>query len=108
MYDHGAIDLPQVEPLPPAARDKVGQRMYRLYDRGEIPVGEREIRNARHAYYAMISYADDLLGQLLMKLDLLGLAGNTIVVATSDHGDMLGERGLWYKMNFFERAVRVP
>ena len=108
MYDHAAIELPQVEPLPHAARDKVGQRMYHLYDRGEIPVGTAEIRNARHAYYAMISYADDLLGQLLKKLDLLGLTENTIVVATSDHGDMLGERGLWYKMNFFERAVRVP
>ena len=108
LYDPAAIDLPRVEPLPPAARDKVGQRMYRLYDRGEIPVGAREIRNARHAYYAMITYADDLLGQLLRKLELLGLAENTLVVATSDHGDMLGERGLWYKMNFFERAVRVP
>ena len=108
MYDHAAIDMPQVEGLPPAARDKAGQRMYRLYDRGEIPVGEAEIRNARHAYYAMISYADDLLGQLLKKLDLLGLTENTVVVATSDHGDMLGERGLWYKMTFFERAIRVP
>jgi choline-sulfatase len=36
------------------------------------------------------------------------LADDTIVVVTSDHGDMLGERGLWYKMTFFENAARVP
>ena len=33
---------------------------------------------------------------------------NTIVIVTADHGDMLGERGLWYKMNFFEHSARVP
>src|SRR5262249_16474706 len=62
----------------------------------------------RRAYYGMLSYADDLLGRLLQTLETLRLAENTIVVVTSDHGDMLGERGLWYKMVFFERAIRVP
>ena len=37
-----------------------------------------------------------------------GLADDTIVIFTSDHGEMLGERGLWYKMSFFEGASRVP
>lgn len=38
----------------------------------------------------------------------IGELSNTIVIVTADHGDMLGERGLWYKMNFFEHSARVP
>ena len=49
-----------------------------------------------------------MLGRLLNALETSGIADNTIVIVTSDHGDMLGERGLWYKMTFYERAMRVP
>ncbi len=108
MYDEKEIDLPAMPALPPERRDAMGRHMYRLYDRGEIPLSETQIRRARHAYYGMISYCDDQLGRLLKRLEMLGLADNTIVVVTSDHGDMLGERGLWYKMAFFDRAIRVP
>ena len=68
----------------------------------------RQIRDARRAYYAMISYCDDLLGRLMRTLEVAGVADDTIVIVTSDHGDMLGERGLWYKMTFYDRAIRVP
>jgi choline-sulfatase len=108
LYDHDSIDLPVLPALQAAMRDPVGRRMYALYDRGEFAIGEAEIRKARHAYYAMVSYCDDLLGRLLATLAALGLDRDTLVVVTSDHGDMLGERGLWYKMNFFDGAVRVP
>ncbi len=107
-YEGAAIDAPEDNGHPIAARDVFGQRMYRLYDRGEIPVDAAQILRARRAYYGMLSYSDSLLGRLIDRLDLLGLTENTVVVVTSDHGDMLGERGLWYKMVFFERAVRVP
>jgi choline-sulfatase len=104
--------MPDDPPLdwgkPPAERDIFGQRMYRLYDRGEIPVDRDQVLRARRAYHATLSYTDDLLGRLLGTLDALGLTEDTIVIVTSDHGDMLGERGLWYKMVFFERAIRVP
>jgi choline-sulfatase len=56
----------------------------------------------------MITYADALLGQVLAALRSSGAAENTVILVTGDHGDMLGERGLWYKMTFFERSVRVP
>ena len=71
-------------------------------------ITDAQIRNARHAYYGAISYVDDNLGRLMEALRATGLADDTIVVFLSDHGEMLGERGLWFKMNFFEGGARVP
>jgi choline-sulfatase len=59
-------------------------------------------------YYGAIAYVDDLLGRLMQALRSTSLAEDTIVILTSDHGEMLGERGLWYKMSFLEGASRVP
>ena len=64
--------------------------------------------NARHAYYAMISYLDEKLGQMLDQLDETGLRDDTIVIFTSDHGEMMGERGMWFKQCFWEWSARVP
>ena len=72
------------------------------------PVTETQVRAARHAYYGAIAYIDDQLGRLMQALRAAALAEDTIVILTSDHGEMLGERGLWYKMSFFEGACRVP
>ena len=108
LYDSVEIDMPALGRRKAGSRNAVETRMYQLYDRDEIKLSPRQIRDARRAYYAMISYCDDLLGRLLQALEIAGIADDTIVIATSDHGDMLGERGLWYKMNFYERAVRVP
>ncbi|MGO1439830.1 MAG: sulfatase-like hydrolase/transferase [Brevibacterium yomogidense] len=69
---------------------------------------QEEIRRARHAYYAAVAYIDDHVGRIRQRLDELGLAENTVVVVTSDHGDMLGEKGLWYKMSPYEQSARVP
>ena len=71
------------------------------------PVAAEQVRNARHAYYGAISFCDAQLGRLLDTLDAAGL-GDTVVLFLGDHGEMLGERGLWYKMSFFEGACRVP
>lgn len=66
------------------------------------------VARARRAYYAAVSYVDDMVGRLLGRLDALGLTGSTVVMLTSDHGDMLGEKGLWYKMSPYEQSSRVP
>ncbi|HJT12967.1 MAG TPA: sulfatase-like hydrolase/transferase, partial [Dongiaceae bacterium] len=108
LYKDAEIDPPADGKRKAEARNAAERRMFTLYDRDEVPVAARQIRRARRAYYAMISYCDDVLGRLLGALEVSGLAGDTIVIVTSDHGDMLGERGLWYKMTFYERAVRVP
>src|SRR3979411_3346469 len=72
------------------------------------PVNEAQIRAARRAYYGAVSYVDDQIGVLLSTLADARFADNTVVLLLADHGDMLGERGLWYKMNFFEPACRIP
>ncbi|MFD1733161.1 sulfatase-like hydrolase/transferase [Deinococcus malanensis] len=66
-----------------------------------------ETLQARRAYYAAVSYMDSLVGQLLDELDRLGL-DNTLVVFTSDHGEMLGEHGMWFKRTFYDGATKVP
>lgn len=108
LYEPGEIDMPAEGKRRPRDRSATERRMFALYDRDEIRISSSAVRRARHAYYAMVSYCDDVLGRLIDALAVSGVADNTIIVVTSDHGDMLGERGLWYKMTFYERAVRVP
>ena len=78
-YDHAAIDMPAVPYIPPAERDPLSRRMYELYDRDEYRVTDEQVRNARHGYYAMISYVDRKFGELLAALAATGLADDTIV-----------------------------
>lgn len=107
-YDHEAIDLPNVPAMAYTDLDPHSQRVHDLCAMGEKKITQTDIRNARHAYYANTSYIDDWLGKIVTTLNDVGLRKNTIVMFISDHGDMLGERGLWYKMVFFEGATRVP
>ena len=74
----------------------------------EVEITDRDVRQARRAYYGNISYLDDWTARLTSTLTGLGVADDTVVVLLADHGDMLGERGLWYKMNFFEDSARIP
>ena len=67
-----------------------------------------EVRAARAAYYGLITYLDDKIGRLLDALEESGMSENTVVIHTSDHGESLGEHGLWRKMNFYEQSARVP
>ena len=107
-YRDDDIDMPTVPYIAPEKRDPFSRRMYDLYDRGEYEVTADHVRRARHGYYSMVTYADELIGQVMEPLKRQGLDGNTVVIVTADHGDMLGERGLWFKMVYFERSARVP
>ena len=107
-YAEDEIDPPTVPAIPYAERDPHSRRLYDLCDMGRYALTEARVLAARRAYYGAISYVDDKVGALVAALEAAGLAEDTIVVLTSDHGEMLGERGMWYKMTFYEWAARVP
>ena len=63
---------------------------------------------ARAAYWGLVTRLDAMIGQILSALEENGLADDTLIVYTSDHGDMLGEHGLWWKHTFYEESAKVP
>jgi choline-sulfatase len=94
--------------LPTAADDPHAKRLRHVIGLDRQPVTPAEIQAARRAYYGEVAYVDDNIGRVLAALNAARLADNTIVMLVADHGEMLGERGLWFKMNFWEPACRVP
>ena len=107
-YDHDEIDMPVIGYIPDADLDPHNRRLRHAYCQTPDAVTDRQVRRARHAYYGQISYIDDKIGCILKALADTGVDEDTIVLFTADHGDMLGEKGLWYKMSFFEGSARVP
>jgi choline-sulfatase len=106
-YKDDEIDLPR-HSLARDETDPHSRRVRAMCETDATPPSRAQIRAARRAYYGAISYVDDQFGRLRRALRATGLADDTIIVIVSDHGEMLGERGLWYKMTFFEGAVRIP
>lgn len=107
-YRHDDICMPATGLLPESQRDAHSQRMLLQHDLISGNITQSHVRTARHGYLANCAYFDDMVGKLLETLKQTGLAQNTVIVVTSDHGDMLGERGMWFKKHFFEHAARVP
>lgn len=69
---------------------------------------EADVKRALAGYFGLVSYLDENIGKILNVLDETGLAANTRVMYTSDHGDNLGSRGLWGKSTMYEEIARVP
>ncbi|SMP39567.1 choline-sulfatase [Desulfonatronum zhilinae] len=107
-YEHEKIDPPRVGHIAYDRCDPHSRRLRQACKMGTGEIDGQDVRNARHAYYGQISYVDDKIGRILKALDHAGLRDNTVIIFTADHGDMLGERGLWYKMSFHEWSARVP
>ena len=108
LYSDDEIDLPEVRAIGHNEMDAHSRRIFEHYSIGEATVTDDILRRMRHGYYASISYIDSKVDTLMSTLKRAGLADDTIVIFASDHGDMMGERGLYYKKTFFEWAVRVP
>lgn len=77
-------------------------------NRGISDATEPEILRARAAYYGLVETLDNQIGQVLAALEAAGLADNTLVVYLSDHGEHLGERGLWWKSTLYDESAKVP
>ena len=107
-YDDADIELPQVGPFDWDDLDAHSRRIYHHYNLRDARPEDQLIRNARRAYYGSMSFVDGEIGRILDALGSVGLQDDTIIVLTSDHGEMLGERGMWFKKTFFENAVRIP
>jgi choline-sulfatase len=106
LYEDCEHLQPQVPAMDYAHHDPHSQRIFDANNWREFDITEEDIRRSRRAYFANISYLDDKIGEILQTLE--DTRQEAIVVFVSDHGDMLGERGLWFKMSFFEGSSRVP
>jgi choline-sulfatase len=107
LYEDVDIPLPG-QVIDQAEQDPHSQRLLKVIDLWGKTLPEDKIKDARRAYFGACSYIDANIGKLLKTLKDCGLDEDTIIVFSGDHGDMLGERGLWYKMHWFEMSARVP
>ncbi|MDO8883394.1 choline-sulfatase, partial [Pseudotabrizicola sp.] len=105
LYE-GAPELTPPDPIAYADQDPHSQRLMDACDWRAFDISPDQIRRARQGYFANISYVDDKIGEIFAVLE--ATRQESVVVFLSDHGEMLGERGLWFKMNFFDGSARVP
>ena len=101
--------IPELEPpagLDYEDMDPHSKRLMDACDWRGMEVTADHIRRSRQGYFANISYIDDKIGEILAVLE--ASRQEAIVVFVSDHGEMLGRKSLWFKMNFFEGSARVP
>jgi len=106
LYEGVDIDMPRI-PVDPSPHPHT-KRLQHVSDMEHSTIRPQDVRNARRAYYGNVSYVDEWTGKLMSTVESLGMTDNTITIVVADHGDMLGEHGLWYKMNFFEDSARIP
>ncbi len=71
-------------------------------------VTPEEVERTRTAYYGLVTRLDTLVGEIVDTLEKHDLLENTLIVYTSDHGEQIGEKGLWWKQTFYEDSVKVP
>jgi choline-sulfatase len=108
LYRDEDIDMPRIPPIAYEQLDEHSRWLYVAHAQNLYTVTDEHVRRARRAYYGMVSYVDEKIGHVLQVLEQTGLADDTLVVFACDHGEMLGERGMWFKQCFFEWSARVP
>jgi choline-sulfatase len=99
---------PTVAPIPFDRQDPHSRRLMLACDYEKFDITDENVRRSRQAYFANISYLDDKVGELVDTLTRTRMLDDTMILFCSDHGDMLGERGMWFKMSFLEGSARVP
>lgn len=106
LYEECEHLQPTVPAIPYEDQDTHSKRIFDANDWRSFEITNDDIRKSRQAYFANISYLDDKIGEVLEALE--STRQEAIILFVSDHGDMLGERGLWFKMSFYEGSARVP
>ena len=106
LYNHDEIDMP--DEWDAESRDPHTRRIREAIQAEDVGYTPEQVRKSRHGYYANTTYFDSWIGRLVSVLEETNQLENTVVIVTSDHGDMLGDRGVWFKMSFHERSARVP
>ena len=107
LYPLEDIDLPHIPPGHLENQHLAFQEL-RRFKLVSAPISEERVRRTRAGYYGMITEMDDYIGQLWDALDETSQLENTVFIYTSDHGESLGDHGLWYKNNLYDVAARVP
>ena len=106
-YDRYPPERVELAEVPPG--DREGKPVAALADRRwQAEMSEEQKRAAIQGYHASVSFIDEQLGKVLDALEAQGLADDTVVVFTSDHGYQLGAHGLWQKRDLYENSVRTP
>jgi choline-sulfatase len=106
LYNDCAHLDPTVDEIAYDDLDPHSKRLYDAMDAKNFDITAEHVRRARQAYFANISYLDDKIGDILQTLK--DSRQEATIMFVSDHGDMLGERGMWFKMSFFDGSARVP
>lgn len=110
---YASIYPPESMPLPDVPIDYLDKRhaifeQLAAFQRVSTPIAPDRVRRARAAYFGMITEVDRMVGNLIEEVEKTGQMERTLIVYTSDHGEMLGENGLWFKNVLLENAARVP
>ena len=100
------IDVPQ---LPQGYHDLLHPFMRSWRENRQVDeITDEQVRTARAAYYGLVTFMDELIGRLLSTLADTRFGDNTLVIYTSDHGEMAGEHRMWWKSSFYQDSVGVP
>jgi choline-sulfatase len=91
---------------PDVAYNYINERLHMPYKSDEIT--EVQVRAMKKAYYGLNTLVDDWIGRIIRALKDKGIYENTVILYTSDHGDLLGDHGLFYKQCFYEQSVKAP
>lgn len=106
LYEECTHLEPEVPAMGYDDHDAHSRRIFDANDWRNFDISQEDIRRSRRAYFANISYLDDKIGEVMEALE--ATRQEAVILFVSDHGDMLGERGLWFKMCFYEGSARVP
>ena len=107
LFDQNTMIIPETSDEYLTTLPKPAAKSIRA-KKNQLNLNDSLAREIKEAYYATVSFVDAQVGRILDHLDRTGLAQNTIVVFTSDHGYHLGEHGHWQKQTLFDNATRVP